>query len=800
MTKFYRLLILFIVLLSLQANYQVIAQTGTSRDIRSLLDEYCINVPWEEMFAHTDRDVYTAGEEIWFNAYLLDRKSGKLSSRSKIAYFELLNPDNVPVVQKRLLINEGVCPGNAHLPDTLTPGIYTFRIYTNWMKNFLPENAFMKNITIVNPFRTNGFSGKTIYDKLLPASINLEFYPEGGTLLNGIKNKIAVKVSDEYQRGIVYNGIVKDRSGNEVATFTSDRYGLALFELTPSAGNSYYVLHAGTITYLPMALDEGCSLNADYIGKELVTITISENRSLSTSGNQVYTLLIQSNGDVKYYDSFRIQGNSKIIVISKQGLAEGINQITLFNQNLNPLCERLIYIDPHNASDELEIVLSDRYQRREKVTININQLKGTDVSLSNSAMSISVIPLSYRMNYRELDDYLVFGTQFGYLPWDNNERSAGEVGEGEFDNFLLTAKSRWIVWNKVFDMNKAQLNFRMEEEVHFLSGLIKERETNVSETGKSLTLSIPGKVASYFHTYTDDAGHFSFMLPADQIQRDLIIQPGSEDDNFSVEIDPSYSRDLPLSVSYKDSVPENISILFSDMGARYQVSRIFETSIKEEVEPDLSETEPVKRFYGKPDQELLMEDYISLPVMQEVFFELVPGVRLRERRSGYEMKIVNPYTGYYYDDLATVMIDGVVINDLKALADLDPEIVEKIDIIKTPYLTGDFVHSGIIHVITRSGNFNNLTLPDNAIKMPYRVTDPVSLFSPPDYSGSGNKQTRIPDFRNTLYWNPSVKLQEGGKSSVEFWTSDLAGKYLVDLQGITTEGNKVSFRKVITVY
>ena len=34
---------------------------------------------------------------------------------------------------------------------------------------------------------------------------------------------------------------------------------------------------------------------------------------------------------------------------------------------------------------------------------------------------------------------------------------------------------------------------------------------------------------------------------------------------------------------------------------------------------------PIKplRFYGKPDIELIMADYIKLPVMNEVFFELV---------------------------------------------------------------------------------------------------------------------------------------------------------------------------------
>jgi len=196
--------------LVLLADHGVIAaQNRTAEEIQARFKEYCTRVPFEEFFVHTDRDIYVAGEEMWFNSFLFDRQTGKLSSRSKVAYFELLNPDNVPVVQKRLLIQEGICPGSAHLPDTLANGTYTLRIYTNWMKNFLPGNAFMKSIIIINPFRNTGFKRKVIYEEHLPRKINIGFYPEGGVLLNGVPGKIAVKVSDEYQRGLGSSETIK---------------------------------------------------------------------------------------------------------------------------------------------------------------------------------------------------------------------------------------------------------------------------------------------------------------------------------------------------------------------------------------------------------------------------------------------------------------------------------------------------------------------------------------------------------------------------------------------------------------
>jgi hypothetical protein len=61
------------------------------------------------------------------------------------------------------------------------------------------------------------------------------------------------------------------------------------------------------------------------------------------------------------------------------------------------------------------------------------------------------------------------------------------------------------------------------------------------------------------------------------------------------------------------------------------------------------------------------------------------------------------------------------------------------------------------------------------------------------------KNNRIPDFRNTLYWNPSVKPDKGGKARIEFWTSDMASTYEINIQGITSDGKPISQRKIIKV-
>lgn len=93
--------------LILQNSYCQI-QSDLFESIKKKFINYTKAVPREELYVHFDRMEYIAGEYLWFNIYLFDRKSSVLSENSRIAYFELLNSENRPVVQKRILLNKGI--------------------------------------------------------------------------------------------------------------------------------------------------------------------------------------------------------------------------------------------------------------------------------------------------------------------------------------------------------------------------------------------------------------------------------------------------------------------------------------------------------------------------------------------------------------------------------------------------------------------------------------------------------------------------------------------------------------------
>jgi hypothetical protein len=451
---------IIVLLVSLFSTYRMESQQLTSTEPEVHKKEYLQALPWEEIYLHIDREKYIAGEDIWFSIYAIDRESGKLSARSVVAYVELLNPWNIPVVQMRLKLSGGVSDGNIPLPDSISSGTYTIRAYTNWMKNFLPDNCFMYDIEIFNPFGNPGFRRK------------------GGSM-NNLKTEETV--GDQEKRS-------------------------------------------------------GVTLAADSI-----------------------------------------------------------------------------------------------FGRREKVTLKLKAGNYDEGQANTYDMSISVAPANVSEGSRGIDDYML---------------------------------SRQIRWEDILSGIKAPLQYSFESNGHYLSVKIKYREANVSDSSGCLFMSIQGKVAEFKCAGRDIAGRFTFILPVDNKFRNLIIQPEHANNNMILEIEPSFSWIMPSSYSIKDTFTDSETEVFSALSFNYQAAKIYGTELKNEAEPDDESNLKKRRFYGIPEMEINLDDYIMLPTMQEVFFELIPGVILKSGKSGYEMKITNPLTGVYYDVPPLVMIDGVIVNSL----------------------------------------------------------------------------------------------------------------------------------------
>jgi hypothetical protein len=414
---------------------------------------------------------------------------------------------------------------------------------------------------------------------------------------------------------------------------------------------------------------------------------------------------------------------------------------------------------------------------------------------TGSDFSISVAPVS-DMSLSDLTDYNVFASEFGPVGQIIlRYKKISEIPPAVMDSLLQNVKSNWINWTNILSDEVPVYKYPVENDDHFLTG--KLNSGSDANSGKLVIMSHPGKIPDFQYATTDRNGNFNFRVGINHKVIDLVIQPDEVLKNQSVTIES------PFSDKYFNTIPDSASIVIDEkilnLGVNHQVRKIYGiSSVGDTTFPLLPEARK-RRFYGKPDQELIMKEYITLPVMQEVFFELLVGVFLKTKKTGYEITMNDPVNNIPYDMTPGLFVDGVMVKDASVLAGIDPEMVEKIDVVRNKYFVGNYLFYGIVNIITKSGDFNNVTLPTYAIRVPYRVFDPEISFLSPDYTSSANKSSRVPDFRNTLYWNPSVKTDHDGKASIKFWTSDFISDFEVNIQGFTPDGKAFSVKKIIKV-
>jgi len=199
-------------------------------------------------------------------------------------------------------------------------------------------------------------------------------------------------------------------------------------------------------------------------------------------------------------------------------------------------------------------------------------------------------------------------------------------------------------------------------------------------------------------------------------------------------------------------------------------------------------------FYGKPDKVFKLDEYIKIPTMKELIEDLLPLVSIRKKGSKTQVVIQamdpkekHPYILGYNPLL---LIDGVPVFDSDQFLQTNVPDIERIEIIYSTYYFENIIFDGIINLITRKGTCD-IDLSTRSTRMTYSFMEPDKKFINPDYSDPAAYNNRTPDFRMTLYWNPQVMLDKEGKARIEFYTSDDTGEYIIDVEGYTSNGNKI---------
>ena len=137
----------------------------------------------EEIHLVTDREIYIAGEQVYFAVSQTGRLTHIPGTLSKVVYVDLLDSYKTPVVQVKTGTDGFSGSGVFRIPDTLRTGNYFIRSFTNLMKNY-PQALFAyRMITVINPFRNLSAIKVPTSDH---QADSVAFYPETGSLIAGV--------------------------------------------------------------------------------------------------------------------------------------------------------------------------------------------------------------------------------------------------------------------------------------------------------------------------------------------------------------------------------------------------------------------------------------------------------------------------------------------------------------------------------------------------------------------------------------------------------------------------------------
>jgi hypothetical protein len=339
--------------------------------------------------------------------------------------------------------------------------------------------------------------------------------------------------------------------------------------------------------------------------------------------------------------------------------------------------------------------------------------------------------------------------------------------------------------NRVSNQRIDNAEFLAELEGQIISGSFKNKSTSETMKNTEISLSYVGKTARCQFSKTDEQGRFNFVVNESGLKEMVIQTLSPEIPDYFVELNQSFSNNFnsykPEPLHLDSSKIDGINKVIIGM----QVNNVYQPFRQASPVPT---EQPLHDFYGKPENSIRMADYIELSSVREVVKEIMPNVYTLKQNGKYDFKLINKFRGQPFENKPLTLVDGVPEYDIEKVLSINSKDIERVDIINTRYFYSENVFDGIVSFITKKGNLSAMEFDNSIFRQEYEGCQVHEKFYSPDFSSVTSKESRIPDFRNTLYWNPDVHTDRNGKAEVEFFTSDESSDYSIVVEGITSDG------------
>lgn len=850
------ILLLFCLEVSGQNSHPVINKLT---DYIHVIDSFSQYISQEKVYLHFDNTSYYQGDNIWFKCYVVTSELHQATELSKTLYVELLNPGG-EIIDKRILkIENGQCHGEFTLKQLpFYSGFYEVRAYTKYMLNFGEDVIFSRLLPVFDKPKEEGNfeekniqrygSGKYPVKREKPQKgkkVNLKFYPEGGNLVQGIASQVAFEATDAYGNPIEITGAVVNNAKKETARFAVTHDGRGVFTYTPASDDDKQkaIVDYDGKSYqfdMPIALSQGFGLKVDNLSyADSLDITLQKNRNTSAG---VLGLVVIGRSRLNSFCVVNIAGDKAVhFKIDKTGLPSGVSWVVLFNSSGEILCDRLIFTGKQELLDiraktgreahspyelvDMEFAVTDKENNPVQMPFSVSVKDSRNEVESGHTILTNLLLMSEIRGY-------VHNPSYYFEADDPAHRTA-------LDQLLMVQGWRRYSWNQLAGIEPFKLKYKPEQGIEtngqVVSFVRKVPKPNVNVSSFLLKRGEEEEAASFFDIFvTDSLGRFSFLSDTyGKWNMILAVSEKGKKKDYRIILDrlfapaPQRYRYAEMQVAIADTtekedihqeMPDTIDADFGSFLSAYEDS-LTKAGIKEKVyrleevtvtakkrtrEKDIYNNRSKSIAYYDVHSELddikdrgkyIGDDIHDLMVnMNDNFWYIPSGDYLLYKGKtplfviNYEPTMATEMDSNKYKLIRLNAIKSVYINEeLSTICQYADTRMSPFDVDKL-YSCAVFIETYPEGMVSTEGG-------KGVRKTWLEGYSQVKEFYNPDYS----LLPPDPDYRRTLYWNPSVSPDKEGKAHIQFYNNSRCQKFGISAETITPQGMIGMYKDTIIV-
>lgn len=731
-------------------------------------------------------------------------------------------------------------------------GFYEVRAYTKYMLNFGKDAIFSRLLPVFDkPKEAGNYEEKNMlkygYGKYpmkrekpkKEKKVTFKLYPEGGNLVEGLTSKVAFEITDAFGNPLEASGRIINKDKEEITGFSTIHEGRGTFNYTPDGSQRKAVVDYNGKKYqfdMPEALPQGFVLHVDNLSyNDSLEISIQKNKqTLPEKLGMVFICRGQLHG----YSLINVIHNDIIrFKIDKTELPSGVTQAIVFNQQGEILCDRLLFKNKEKQLTIKSETSKELYEPYEAVdmmfTVTDPETNPVQVPFSLSVRD-GMNEVEWNQNIQT--DLLLISDIKGYVRNPSYYFEADDsIHRSAADLLMLVQGWRRYDWKQMAGIESFNLKYAPEEgiEVHgqVVSLVRKKPKPDVTISSFLLKRGEEEKPSNAFNVFvTDSLGHFAFRAdiagkwnmilsvsekgkkkdhriildrvftpePKQYRYADMQVKIADREEEITEEAEPKEITDRQepeedintFLTAYEDSLAK--------AGNKEKIVRIDEVTIKGkkrskekdiynnrsksiayyDVQSEWDDITDRGKYIGKDIHELMLnmndnfrktffqqEEYLLYKGRKPLFvINYVPTMATEMDYNKYKLIRLEAIKSIYINENLTIMCKYA-----------DPRI-SPFDI--------DKMYGCVVFVET----FPEDKIPTDAGKGVRKTWlegySQVKEFYSPDYSILPPE----PDYRRTLYWNPSVTPDKTGKAKVRFYNNSRCRKFSISAETITSEG------------